>query len=31
MGKILGDLKLTVIAGLVLTVVIYYVAPMIAG
>jgi hypothetical protein len=31
MGKILADLKLTVIAGFVLTVIIYYAAPMIAG
>lgn len=31
MAKILGDLKLTVIAGLVLTVVVYYLAPVIAG
>lgn len=31
MGKILADLKLTVIAGFVLTIVVAYVAPMIAG
>jgi hypothetical protein len=31
MAKLLGDLKLTIIAGVVLTVVVYYLAPMIAG
>ncbi len=31
MGKILADLKLTVITGLVLTAVIYYISPIIAG
>lgn len=31
MGKILGDIKLTVIAGFVLTIVVYLVAPYIAG
>ncbi len=31
MGKILSDLKLTIAAGLVLTVLIYYISPMIAG
>ena len=31
MGKILSDLKLTVITGFVLTAVIYYISPMIAG
>ena len=31
MGKILADLKLTVITGFVLTVVIYYISPIIAG
>lgn len=31
MGKILGDLKLTILTGVILTVVIFYVSPMIAG
>jgi len=31
MGKILGNLKLTILTGVILTVVIYYVVPMIAG
>ena len=31
MGKILGSLKLTILSGVVLTVVIYYLAPVIAG
>ncbi len=31
MGKLLGNLKLTILSGVVLTVVIYYLAPMIAG
>jgi len=31
MAKLLGNLKLTILAGFVLTVVIYYLAPMIAG
>ncbi len=31
MAKLLGDLKLTILSGVVLTVVIYYLAPVIAG
>lgn len=31
MGKLLGNLKLTILSGVVLTVAIYYLAPMIAG
>ena len=31
MGKLLGNLKLTILSGVVLTVVIYYLAPVIAG
>lgn len=31
MAKILGSLPLTILSGLILTVVIYYISPMIAG
>ena len=31
MGKILASLKLTIAAGVVLTIVIYFVSPMISG
>jgi hypothetical protein len=31
MSKILGDLKLTILAGVVLTVIIYFLAPVIAA
>lgn len=31
MAKILGSLKLTILSGVALTVVVYYLAPVIAG